>query len=187
VRKQRPTLVDEFRQGLSEELDSELLRIAELPNVAVPEIYNWLIVNHFKGSLSATYTWFNNHKKTGAIAEKFNLLLKDYDGVATERVLQKLLVILTEQIDVAITNIGNAEEPISATEYLRALPNLGREIRSVIQACNSLQAVRDRRSLEVAGAYRLSQELLVTFKDSPFADALDEAVRSAMILIEDEG
>lgn len=187
MRKQRPTLVDEFRQGLSEELDGELLRIAELPNVAVPEVYNWLIANGFKGSLSATYTWFNHHKKTGAIAEKFNALLKDYDGVATERVLQKLLVILTEQIDVAITNVANAEEPISATEYLRALPNLGREIRSVIQAVNQLQAVRDRRSLEIAGALRLAQELRVTFENSSYLEALEDAIHSAMILIEDEG
>lgn len=186
MRKQRPTLVDEFRQGLSEELDSELLRITELPNIAVPEVYTWLLNNGFKGSLSATYTWFNNHKKTGAIAAKFNELLKDYDGVATERVLQKLLVILTEQIDVAITNVSTAEEPISATEYLRALPNLGRELRSVITAVNQLQAVRDRKSLEIAGAYRLAQELRITFEDSPFADALEEAIRGAMTLIEEE-
>lgn len=187
ARKQRPTLVDEFRQQLTPEQDDELLRIAALPNVAVPEVYNWLLAQGFKGSLSATYTWFGNHQRVGEKARAFNELLKDYDGVATERVLQKLLIVLSEQVDVALTNVANAESPLNPNEYLRQIPNLGRELRSTIQAINQLQAIRDRKGLEIAGAMRLAQELRLCFADTPFAESLDEAIKGAMTLIEEDG
>lgn len=184
--KQRPTKVDEFRHDLSPELDAELLRIADLPNISVPEIHKWLLEQGFVGSLRCIYTWHEQHRKVGAAAQKFNKLLEDYQGASSEKALQKLLVVFTEQLDVALTNIGSAEEPISGADYLKALPHLGREIRSCVTAMNSLTTIRDRKALEVAGAFRMAAELRLIFEESAFLDALEEAIKSAMLKIEDE-
>lgn len=171
---------------MSPELDAELLRIADLPSVSIPDFHKWLIEIGFKGSLRCVYTWHEAHRKVGAAAQKFNKLLEDYEGASGEKALQKLLVVFTEQLDVALTNLGTVEEPISGADYLKALPHLGREIRSCVTAMNTLSSIRDRKALEVAGAWRMAAELRLIFEESAFLDALEEAIKSAMLKIEDE-
>lgn len=186
TRKPRPGLVDEFRATLEEELDNELVRLANLPNISVTEIYNWLVTNGYKGSLNSTYTWYTNYKRAGEKAQVFNALLKEYEGVEAEKVLQRLLVTLSEQLDTAINSITTAEKPVSPTEYLRLLPQLGRELRSVVTAINTLQFLKERRELEMAGALRMANELKNIFKDTPFEIPLSEGVRSIMLEMEEE-
>lgn len=185
-RKPRPTKVDEFRHSLTPEQDDEFIRIAGLPNIAVRDIYGWLVDQNYQGSIRGVYTWFEGHRKAGEKAEKFNQLLESYEGVAAEKVLQKLLVTFTEQLDTAIINLSTANEPLAAGDWLKALPHLGREIRSCVTAMNQLATIRDRKSLEMAGAWRACQELKLIFVDGPFESALEEAIKSVMTRIENE-
>jgi hypothetical protein len=186
-RKQRPTKVDEFRSSLSPESDAELLRIADLPNVKVSDIYQWLLSQGFKGSLSGTYTWYENHRKEGEKAKVFNEMLKSYNGVSVEPALLKLVVVLSKQLDNVTTVLDKDDIKLDPRESLRQLANIGRELRGCITSYNELQTIRDRKGLEIAGAQRMAQELRSCFADSPFLDAVEEAIKGALILIEEDG
>ena len=191
ARKQRPTAVDEFRRQLNKDDDLELIRLLRLPGITGIEIYNYLNTLGYNGSLKSVYNWYSQQKVTGEKAEQINELLKDYQGIEVDKVLEKLLGLLTQQLDVAIgkltatNDIQGQDLPLS--EYVRTLPQLGRELRGCIQLANSLQFVKDKRSLELGGAFRMGKELEDTFKDSPFYDALCEAITAAMEKFEGDG
>lgn len=186
-RKPRPTKVDEFRHSLTPEQDDEFIRIAGLPNIAVRDIYGWLVDQNYQGSIRGVYTWFDSHRRAGEKAEKFNQLLESYEGVAAEKVLQKLLITFTEQLDTAIEQLALSDQPLQAGDWLKALPHLGREIRSCVTAMNQLATIRDRKAIEMAGVYRACQELRLIFVDGPFETALEEAIKSVTTRIENEG
>jgi len=188
-RKQRPTAVDTFRHDISEDSDAELLRITALPNIGVPDIHRYLVSIGYNGSLRSCYTWYTAHKKIGEQAKIFNELLKDYEGVAAEKVLQKLTITFSNQLDIALAKIApveGTEASISQTEYLKAIPQLGREVRSCVQAINQLESIRDRRGLELAGAYRMAQELKLIFAGTPYEKSLEAGIKTVVALIEGE-
>jgi hypothetical protein len=133
----------------------------------------------YSGSLRSVYTYAEQQRKIGAEAAKVNKLLADYDGLASEALLQKMAAIFTQQLDSAIIQLSTSDQPVEAADWLKIIPHLGREARSCVTAINQLQTVRDRRALELAGAFRMAQELRLIFTDSPFESALDEAIKSA--------
>lgn len=191
ARKPRPTAVDEFRRSLNKDDDLDLIRLLKLPGVTGIEIYNYLNSLGYTGSLKSVYNWMAQQKVTGEKAEQINELLSDYQGIEVDKVLEKLLGLLTQQLDVAITKLtstNNIEgQDIPLSEYVRTLPQLGRELRGCVQLANSLQFVKDKRTLELGGAFRMGKELEDTFKDSPFYESLCEAVLAAMDKFEGDG
>lgn len=186
-RKRRPTAVDEFRQSLSADQEAELMRLIDLPGIAVTEIYNQLLEWGFKGSVNSTYNWYEGIRKEGEQAKIFNAMLTAYDGVNVEPTLRKLTVVLSNHLDNITAVLTKPDIKLDPRESLRQLANIGRELRTAVTAYNELQTIRDRKGLEIAGAQRLANELRGTFKDSPFGEALEEAIKSAMILIEEDG
>ena len=50
---------------------------------------------------------------------------------------------------------------------------------------HQMKYMGDRREVESAGAYRLAQELTLTFQDTPFEQSLSEAVKGAIASLED--
>lgn len=191
ARKPRPTAVDEFRRQLSKDDDIDLIRLLKLPGMTGIEVYNYLNSLGYTGSLKSVYNWMSQQKVTGEKAEQINELLSDYQGIEVDKVLEKLLGLLTQQLDVAITKLtstNNIEgQDIPLSEYVRTLPQLGRELRGCVQLANSLQFVKDKRTLELGGAFRMGKELEDTFKDSPFYESLCEAVLAAMEKFEGDG
>lgn len=188
TRKPRPTAVDEFRRSLTADDDNELLRLIRLPGVTGIELYNFLNNLGFTGSLKSVYNWYAQQKVTGDKANQINELLQDYQGIEVDKVLEKLLGLLTQQLDVAIAKLASGEnQEIPLTDYIRTLPQLGRELRGCVQLANSLQYVRDKRTLELGGAFRMGRELEDTFKDSPFYAALIEGIAAAMEKFESNG
>lgn len=191
ARKPRPTAVDEFRRSLNKDDDLDLIRLLKLPGVTGIEIYNYLNSLGYTGSLKSVYNWMAQQKVTGEKAEQINELLSDYQGIEVDKVLEKLLGLLTQQLDVAITKLtstNNIEgQDIPLSEYVRTLPQLGRELRGCVQLANSLQFVKDKRTLELGGAFRMGKELEDTFKNSPFYESLCEAVLAAMDKFEGDG
>ena len=183
--KSRPTKVDIFRQSLTAEAESELQRLANLPGITGTEVHRWLLEQGYDGSLQSVYVWLERQRETGAEAEKFNALLKTYSGITPEQTLNKLLVVLCQQLDMVMACWENADQPLDPNEYLRQVPNLGREIRSCVQAMHQFTRIRDRRELEAAGAYRLAQELRLVFNDTPFENSLEEGLKSAFDRIEE--
>lgn len=179
--------VDEFRSLMSSDRDSEFLRLANLPNQNITTLHRWLVEEGYKGSYQSVCTWYGNFHKAGVKAAAFNTNTQEYNGVVPELALQKVIAIFSHQLDTAIQRLGSFDsEEIGATEYFRRLPHLAREIRSCAGIINQMRFVGDRKNAELAGAYRLQQELLLTFADTPWETALAEALKSALIKIEEE-
>lgn len=168
--------------------DDELIHLSKLPGITGIELYNYLQNLGFGGSLKSVYNWYAQQKVTGEKASQINELLQDYQGIEVDSVLQKLLGLLTQQLDIAISKLASGEsQDLSISDYIRTLPQLARELRGSVQLSNSLQYVRDKRSLELGGAFRMGRELEDTFKDSPFYVALQEGIAAAMEKFEANG
>lgn len=182
--KPRLTAVEDFCKLISAEDNEELSRMLERPSANLSDVYRWLSELGYKGSLRSIYTYASQQRKIGAEAAKVNKLLSDYDGLASEALLQKMAAIFTQQLDTAIVQLATSEQPVEAADWLKIIPHLGREARSCVTAINQIQTVRDRKALEMAGAFRMAQELRLIFTDSPFESALDEGIKSAFQRIE---
>lgn len=179
--------VDEFRSELNSDRDAEFLRLANLPNQNITTLHRWLVEEGYKGSYQSVCTWYGNFKKAGVKAAAFNTLSQDYDGVVPELALQKVIAMFSHQMDTAIEQLSGIQpEEIGALEYFRQLPHLAREIRSCALIINQMRFVGDRKNAELAGAWRVTQELKLVFQDTPFQNALEEAIKSVMEHIESE-
>ena len=173
--------VDQFRETLSPERDAELIRFINRPNTNGTEIYNWLIGEGYSGSLQSIYTFLDQQKELGKRASKLNQQLREFQGVTPESVLDKVLVILNDELDNLVN--GSSEEK----DLPKAIAGLAKEIRGCVSTMNALKYTGDRKQLELAGAWRACQILKATFEDTSFSQSLDEAIRGAMIQIEEEG
>lgn len=180
--------VDEFRCGLNPDRDAEFLRIASLPNQNITTIHRWLCDEGYKGTYQSVCNWHVHWRKNGEAADRFNAIAQSFVGVMPELALQKLLVKFSNLLDTYMEQVETTpDEAITPTEYLKIIPHIAREIRACAGAIHQLKYLSDRREIELAGAYRLQQELLLTFSDSPFEAALTEALKGAMTRIESEG
>lgn len=182
--KPRLTAVEEFSKSLTVEDNDELKRMIERPSANLSEVYRWLVDLGYKGSLRSVYVYADQKRKVGAEAAKMNLLLADYDGLASEAILHRMATIFSQQLDIAITDISLSDQPVEKADLLKVIPHFGREARSCVTAANQLKDIRDRKALEMAGAFRMAQELRLIFTDSPFESALDEGIKSAFQRIE---
>lgn len=186
MRKQRLTVTGDFINKLGDEYQNELNQLATIPNISVPEIYRYLQSLGFKGSLTSTYNWYSQQKQVGEKAKLLNVVLKDYTGVEYKQLLEKVLVILSTQIDTGMVALSQGKGQPSADSYLKILPQLCREVSTAIRQINELEFIKDKRGLEVSGATRLGKQLEILFKDEPFIDALKDGIESILIQFEEE-
>ena len=185
-RKPRPTAVDEFiTESFTQDETDELNRIAALSNTRARDIHDYLSEYGFTGSLSSVYSWWNRVRKTGQKAETFNKLLEDYQGADTTRILNKVVVVLHNQLDDCLSRLETSQ-PAHPKDYLRLIPELGRNILAISQFVEQSNGIKDRRDLELGGAARALQELRLIFADSPFEEALEEGIKSVMQRLEAE-
>jgi hypothetical protein len=141
----------------------------------------------YKVSQSAVQNWYKYSFPVGQEAKRFNLLATEYNGVEIGDALQKLLIVNANLIDRFIITLESAStEDIRLEQLVTAIPSLSREVRACASELQQLKYVKDRKELEMAGAYRAIQELKLIFADSAFEQALDEAARSVMTRLEGE-
>lgn len=141
----------------------------------------------FKVSQSAVQNWYKNTFPIGQEAKRFNLLATEYNGVEISDALQKLLIVNANLIDRFIITLESAStEDIRLEQLVTAIPSLSREVRACASELQQLKYLKDRKELEVAGAYRAIQELKLIFADTPFEQALEEAARSVLSRIDGE-
>lgn len=180
--------VDQFRCTLEPDRDAEFLRIANQPNQNITVLHRWLVDEGFKGSYQSVCNWHGQWKRNGEKADVFNQLNETYSGVIPEKALQKIVVVFGNLLDDYIEQIEAAEPgSINAGEYLKIIPHIAREVRSCAGVIHQLKYLSDRREIENAGAFRLAQELRLTFEDTPFQATLEEGVKGAIARMETEG
>ena len=174
ARKSRPTAVDKFIPGMSKESFTEFDRLSKLPSITGGELYEYLVKVGFQGSLPSVYNYLSHQRKEGVIAKQINDSINSYEGIGTERVLEKLTGVLAVQLDKAITVLE--QETMTPKDYLGILPGLAREVRGSVLTMNQLKYNKERKELELAGVLYASQQLKEIFKDQPFLPAIDEAM-----------
>lgn len=168
-------------------LVAEVERLGNMSTPSATTIYYMSKEAGYDGSISTIYTWIEAVKKIGMQAERLNSQLDSYKGVDAAASLEKSIVQFSQLMDLAMTNAITADpEEISPESWLKSISNLGKEMRSATNAANSLKYVKERKSLIMAGANRLAQELSIIFTDTPFEPALQAALQSALDRIESE-
>lgn len=138
--------------------------------------------------------WYRNHFPVGSEAKKLNALLAGYNQVSAYDSLQFGLSMAVDRLlkwKGKFDELGDGDEE-QLTEKQQwekkrlesLLPSYLRELRSIASDLENHTSIRDREELERSGAYQLAQELLITFKDSNFEPALQEAIRGALAKVE---
>ena len=139
----------------------------------------------YQVSQTAVQNWYRRSFPIGSEAKRFNALTSIFVGVELQDALEKLLIINANLVDNLMTTIESRDmQDVSVAGLLTSIPQMSREIRACASELNNLKYLRDRRELEIAGAYRAIQELQLIFKDTPFEAPLKEASRSAIAKIE---
>ncbi|MGL5922186.1 hypothetical protein [Chroococcidiopsis sp.] len=157
-------------------------------NTDVTQIHKWLILHGYDICLSACYKWWNDYKEIGAQAQMLNQLAEAYDGLEGDRSLQSvegIALAMVRQLTSTYQQAPNKLDP-DIIKLFALVPSLMREARSSAAQREQMKFISDRAALELAGAQRMVDILLLAFKDTSYEDALKEAVQGAMLQIEQE-
>ncbi|ABA24681.1 hypothetical protein Ava_D0016 [Trichormus variabilis ATCC 29413] len=142
----------------------------------------------YKVSQTAVQNWYRAFFPVGEEAKRFNILTSAFSGVDTGDALQKVLVLNADLIDsvMEVLKLKGGVGAIDPEKLLPVVSHLSREVRACAEAVNGQKYIRDRKALEMAGAYRAIQELRLIFADTPFESALVEATKGVLSRLEEE-
>lgn len=152
------------------------------------EIHHWLVNEGHIICLGAVDNWRRATYPTGEQALMLNGLAQVYDGLEGDCSLQTvegIAITLIRQITQIYQQAPNKLDP-SILRLFVLLPALMRECRSSAAQREQLRFITDRAALEIAGGQRVCDILVQTFEGTSFEDALREAIRGAMLQIEQE-
>ena len=152
------------------------------------DIWRWLINDGFIISLSAVDHWRKDNFPIGEQAKILNGLAQVYDGLEGDRSLasiEGIALSLIRQLTQTYQQAPNKLDP-DIIKLFSLLPGFMREARSAAASREEMKFIKDRAALELAGAQRMADILLLAFKDTSYEDALKEAVQGAMLQIEQE-
>jgi hypothetical protein len=183
TRKPKQTAAGEFVHTIGANNKAQLDRFLAIPNVSGREVHAFLADIGFTGSCNSVYTWMEQQRVAGEKAVALNLMLKEFQGVDHCKILEKLLVVLSMQLDEAVSAI--ATQKIDGEHYVKALPALCREINNTVVSYNELRYIKDRKGLELSGATRLGRGLMTLFKNEAFAEALEEGINAIILEMEE--
>jgi hypothetical protein len=128
-------------------------------------------------------------QKVGSEALSYNKDLEKYQGADLSLGLaRKVGATMGGLIDKGLEQLNKEGvfEKIPPSEILKAIPALAREQNNTLKIVSEFQQIKDKKDLVYAGAYRMKEEILETFKDNPLIyEAVQEAGRAAMLVIED--
>jgi hypothetical protein len=152
------------------------------------DIWRWLVAEGFIISLTAVDHWRKDTFPDGEQAKILNGLAQVYDGLQGDRSLQAIEGIalsLIRQLTQTYQQAPNKLDP-DILKLFALLPSFMREARSAASQREEMKFIKDKGALELAGAQRMADILLLAFKDTTYEDALKEAVHGAMLQIEQE-
>jgi hypothetical protein len=192
---QKVESVQQYVDNLPNEIFSMIMEIVNSPTPSEKEIYQTLIdwgkENKTPFIFGFTYvkTWVKSKQKVGSEAVTYNKDLEKYQGADLSLGLaRKVGATMGRLLD---KGLGRLEEEgvwekIPPAEILKAIPGIVREQNNTLKIVSEFQQIKDKKDLVFAGAYRMQQEILDTFKDNPLIyEAVQEAARAAMLVIEE--
>ena len=192
--KQKVDSVQEYVNNLPNEVFTMIMEIVHSPTPSEKEIYQILIdwgkENKTPFVFGFTYvkTWVRSKQKVGTLAQDYNKDLEKYQGADLSLGLaRKVGATMGKLLDKGVDQLENTDwSKIPPSEILKFIPAAAREQNNTLKIVSEFQQIKDKKDLVFAGAYRMQQEILETFKDNPLIyEAVYEAARAAMLIIEE--
>jgi hypothetical protein len=192
--KQKVDSVQEYVDNLPNEVFTMIMEIVHSPTPSEKEIYQILIdwgkENKTPFVFGFTYvkTWVRSKQKVGTLAQDYNKDLEKYQGADLSLGLaRKVGATMGKLLDKGVDQLENTDwSKIPPSEILKFIPAAAREQNNTLKIVSEFQQIKDKKDLVFAGAYRMQQEILETFKDNPLIyEAVYEAARAAMLIIEE--
>lgn len=191
---QKVESVQQYVDNLPNEIFSMVMEIVNSPTPSEKEIYQTLIdwgkENNTPFLFGFTYvkTWVRSKQKVGSEALSYNKDLEKYQGADLSLGLaRKVGATMGRLLDKGIDQLEQTDwSKIPPSEILKFIPAAAREQNNTLKIVSEFQQIKDKKDLVFAGAYRMQQEILETFKDNPLIyEAVQEAARAAMLVIEE--
>jgi hypothetical protein len=180
--------IDKILSELSEDDRAEFLEFCRF-NPTYSDIKARLKELGHDASVSSIQRWYLRSFPVGDEAKKLNALMTPYAGADSLGALQMSLGVSTQLIDSFMQLLGQDEleklkdRPATIAYQLSILL---KEMRVTAAAINQQQVIRDRKSLELAGGYRLA-ELIKSFSESdPNFAVIEALINAALSQLEDE-
>ena len=186
--------VQQYVDNLPHEIFSMVMEIVSSPTPSEKEIYQTLIdwgrENNTPFIFGFTYvkTWVRSKQKVGSEALSYNKDLEKYQGADLSLGLaRKVGATMGRLLDKGVEQLEQTDwSKIPPSEILKFIPAAAREQNNTLKIVSEFQQIKDKKDLVFAGAYRMQQEILDTFKDNPLIqEAVHEAARAAMLIIEE--
>ena len=186
--------VQQYVDNLPHEIFSMVMEIVSSPTPSEKEIYQTLIdwgrENNTPFIFGFTYvkTWVRSKQKVGSEALSYNKDLEKYQGADLSLGLaRKVGATMGRLLDKGVEQLEQTDwSKIPPSEILKFIPAAAREQNNTLKIVSEFQQIKDKKDLVFAGAYRMQQEILDTFKDNPLIyEAVQEAARAAMLVIEE--
>lgn len=194
VEQNKAQSVQEYVDLLPPEIFTYIMSLVSEPYPSEKTIYQVLIDwgnesgNKFTLGFTCIKAWVRTKQKAGKLAEQHNQKIREqWTGADISMSLAyKVGGEMSKLMDKGLEVVNQNSDKISPQEWLRAIPNIGREMNNTLKIANEFRTINDRKDLVFAGAYRMQQEILETFKDNPVLyEAVLEASRAAMKVIEE--
>jgi hypothetical protein len=170
--------VDRLLLKLSSDVGNDFLRLAR-HNSNAADMQRWLNEQALEAglsdrvSVSSCQNWREANFPPAAQAQLVNALASSYAGTDASAALELALGIAAELLDKLFQQITPEKlEEASVSSLLYQSTLLLKEVRASAGALHLLETIRDRRALELAGAYRMAELL----QDSGMADAVAAAI-----------
>lgn len=194
MKNQKVDSVQEYVDNLPNEVFTMIMEIVHSPTPSEKEIYQILIdwgkENKTPFVFGFTYvkTWVRSKQKVGTLAQDYNKDLEKYQGADLSLGLaRKVGATMGKLLDKGVEQLESTDwSKIPPSEILKFIPAAAREQNNTLKIVSEFQQIKDKKDLVFAGAYRMQQEILETFKDNPLIyEAVYEAARAAMLIIEE--
>ena len=191
---QKVESVQQYVDNLPNEIFSMVMEIVNSPTPSEKEIYQTLIdwgrENNTPFIFGFTYvkTWVRSKQKVGSEALSYNKDLEKYQGADLSLGLaRKVGATMGRLLDKGVEQLEQTDwSKIPPSKILKFIPAAAREQNNTLKIVSEFQQIKDKKDLVFAGAYRMQQEILDTFKDNPLIyEAVQEAARAAMLVIEE--
>lgn len=191
---QKVESVQQYVDNLPNEIFSMVMEIVNSPTPSEKEIYQTLIdwgkENNTPFLFGFTYvkTWVRSKQKVGSEALSYNKDLEKYQGADLSLGLaRKVGATMGRLLDKGVDQLEQTDwSKIPPSEILKFIPAAAREQNNTLKIVSEFQQIKDKKDLVFAGAYRMQQEILETFKDNPLIyEAVQGAARAAMLIIEE--
>ena len=183
-RKNPQSKIDRALNKMSDAENQEFRQMIR-SNTNYQFLERWFENLGYKISQQNLSDWWRKNRPLGAEARMVNALTETYLGIDSEKLLHMGAAIAAKSLNLIEESL--TESPLSGmSEEVRAqtMVQLLKELRQTSTVIKEAETNQSQKALILLGAQYVETELLETFKDSPFLEALATAIAGVFDQIE---